>query len=98
AAFFFVAPFTRALGIERAAPFFTAYAATTVVLRILGRRILGRMGTHRVAIPAFAIFAVGLAGICLFPMPGSMVLGGMAWGAGRGSLFPVIHALSVYRA
>jgi MFS family permease len=98
AAFFFVAPFTRELGIARAAPFFIAYAATTVTLRILGRRVLGRMGTHRVAIPAFAVFAVGLAGICLFPLPGSMVLAGMACGAGHGSLFPVLNALSVSRA
>ena len=98
AAFFFVAPFTRDLGIARAAPFFTAYAATTVVLRIVGRRILGRMGTHRVAIPAFAVFALGLAGICLFPLPGTMVLAGMACGAGHGSLFPVLNALSVSRA
>ena len=98
AAFFFVAPFTRDLGIARAAPFFTAYAATPVTLRIVGRRILGRMGTHRVAIPAFAVFAIGLAGICLFPLPGSMVLAGMACGAGHGSLFPVLNALSVSRA
>jgi len=98
AAFFFVAPYTRALGLERAAPFFISYAATTVVLRILGRRILGRMGTHRVAIPAFAVFAIGLAGICLFPLPGSMLLAGMACGAGHGSLFPVLNALSVSRA
>jgi MFS family permease len=98
AAFFFVAPFTRELGIARAAPFFIAYAATTVTLRVFGRRILGRMGTHRVAIPAFAMFAAGLAGICLFPLPGSMVLAGMACGAGHGSLFPVLNALSVSRA
>jgi MFS family permease len=98
AAFFFVAPFTRALGLARAAPFFIAYATTTVTLRILGRRILGHMGTHRVAIPAFAVFAVGLAGICLFPLPGSMILAGMACGAGHGSLFPVLNALSVSRA
>jgi MFS family permease len=98
AAFFFVAPFTRALGLDRAAPFFIAYAATTVTLRVFGRRILGRMGTHRVAIPAFAVFAVGLAGICFFPLPGSMVLAGMACGAGHGSLFPVLNALSVSRA
>lgn len=98
AAFFFVAPFTRELGIERAAPFFTAYAATTVALRIFGRRVLGRMGTHRVAVPAFGLFAVGLAGICVFPLPGSMILAGMACGAGHGSLFPVLNALSVSRA
>ena len=98
AAFFFVAPFTRDLGIARAAPFFMAYAATTVTLRIFGRRVLGRMGTHRVAIPAFAVFAVGLAGICFFPLPGSLVLAGMACGAGHGSLFPVLNALSVSRA
>ena len=97
AAFFFVAPYTRALGLERAAPFFIAYAATTVLLRIFGRRVLGRMGTHRVAIPAFAVFAVGLAGITLFPLPGSMLLAGMACGAGHGSLFPVLNGLAVTR-
>jgi len=97
AAFYFVAPFTRDLGLARAAPFFTAYAATTIVLRILGRRLLDRLDAQRIAVPAFAIFALGLGILCLLPVRGSMVLAGMACGAGHGSLFPVLNALAVAR-
>src|SRR5207249_1179138 len=39
AAFYFVAPFTRDLHIARAAPFFAAYASTTIALRVFGRRL-----------------------------------------------------------
>jgi MFS family permease len=96
-AFYFVAPYTRDLGIERAAPFFAAYASTTVALRVFGRRLLGRAGAHRIAGPAFAVFALGLAGLCLLPAPGVMLLSGIACGAGHGSLFPVLNALAVAR-
>lgn len=96
-AFYFVAPFTRDLGIARAAPFFAAYASTTIGLRILGRRLLGRAGTHRIAVPAFAVFAAGLALLALLPAPGVMLLAGIACGAGHGSLFPVMNALAIAR-
>ena len=97
AAFYFVAPYTRDLGIPRAAPFFAAYAATTVVLRIFGRRMLDRLGTRRVAMPAFAVFALGLSALTALPAPGLMVLAGVACGAGHGTLFPVLQALAVAR-
>ena len=59
---------------------------------------------HRIATPTCRGFLhrcigfFGLAGICFFPLPGSMVLAGIACGAGHGSLFPVLNALSVSRA
>jgi MFS family permease len=96
-AFFFVAPFARDLGIERAAPFFASYATTTIVLRIFGRRLPDRLGHHPIALPAFAIFALGLATLCFLPLPGTLVLAGIACGAGHGSLFPVLNALAVSR-
>lgn len=97
AAFYFVAPFTRDLGIAHAAPFFTAYAATTIALRIFGRRLPDRVGAHPIAIPAFAVFALGLAALCFLPRPGVLVLAGVACGAGHGYLFPVLNGLAVAR-
>jgi MFS family permease len=96
-AFFFVAPFARDLGIARAAPFFAAYASTTILLRVLGRRLLGRIGSHRIAVPGFAVFALGLVTLCLLPASGVLVLAGIACGAGHGSLFPVLNTLIVAR-
>src|SRR5262249_40266056 len=58
AAFFFVAPFTRFLGMARAAPFYAAYASATILLRILGRRLPDRVGAHAVVLPSFAVFAL----------------------------------------
>ena len=81
-----------------APPFYAAYASTTVGLRILARRLLGRAGTHRIAVPAFVVFAAGLALLALLPAPGLMLLSGIACGAGHGSLFPVMNALAVAHA
>jgi MFS family permease len=97
AAFYFVAPFTRDLGIARAAPFYAAYASTTILLRIFGRRLPDRIGPHRVAIPSFAVFALGLGALVLLPHPGVLVLAGIACGSGHGSLFPVLNGLVVSR-
>jgi MFS family permease len=97
AAFFFVAPYTRDVGILRAAPFFAAYATTTIVLRFFGRRLPDRLGPHPIAIPSFAVFAVGLATLTLLPLPGILVAAGVACGAGHGSLFPVLNGIAVAR-
>ncbi len=97
AAFYFVAPFTRDLHIARAAPFFAAYASTTIALRVFGRRLPDRMGAHPIAVPSFGVFALGLAALCLLPQRGVLVAAGMACGAGHGSLFPVLNGLAVTR-
>ncbi len=97
AAFYFVAPFTRDLGVAHAAPFFAAYATTTIVLRLFGRRLPDRLGPHPIAIPSFAVFAGGLAALALLPLPGILVAAGIACGAGHGSLFPVLNGIVVAR-
>src|SRR5262245_46464884 len=98
AAFFFVAPFSRDVGLERSGPFFAAYAGTSVVIRLTGRRALDVLGAHLVSVPAFALFAGGLAALSLLPAPGVLILSGMACGAGHGTLFPVLNALAIARA
>ena len=73
AAFFFVAPFTRDVGLERAGPFFAAYAAASVVVRLFGRRALDVLGPHLVSYPAFTVFGLGLGGLAFLPAPGVLV-------------------------
>jgi MFS family permease len=97
AAFYFLAPFARDLAIARAAPFYAAYASSTILLRVFGRRLPDRIGPHRVAVPSFAIFAAGLAALVMLPTPGILVLAGIACGAGHGSLFPVLNGIGLGR-
>jgi predicted MFS family arabinose efflux permease len=40
---------------------------------------------------------MGLATLALLPVPGALVLAGIACGAGHGTLFPVLNALAVSR-
>ncbi|HWP65654.1 MAG TPA: MFS transporter, partial [Candidatus Limnocylindria bacterium] len=98
AAYFFVAPFVHGLGLSRAGPFFAAYSATSVVIRFFGRRALDGWGAHRVSVPAFAVFAGGLAALAFMPAPGLLVASGIACGVGHGTLFPVLNALVSQRA
>lgn len=97
AAFVFVAPFTRHLGLEEAAPFFAAYSGASIVVRLFGRRFADELGPYRITIPAFALYAAGLTTLRLMPAPGVLVAAGAACGIGHGSLFPVLSALAVSR-
>src|SRR5262249_57668472 len=74
AAFFFVTPFTRDVGLARSGPFFASYATVSILIRLLGRRTLDVLGPHRVSYPAFAIFGIGLAGLAHLPAPGLLLL------------------------
>jgi MFS family permease len=104
AGYIFVAPFTRVVGIARAAPFFAAYSATSIVIRLFGRRTLDLLGPHRVALPAFLAYGAALVGLSALPhAEGEMatlvlVLSGIGCGLGHGSLFPVLNALALSRA
>jgi MFS family permease len=103
AAYMFVAPYTRAIAIPRVGPFFAAYSATSVVVRLAGRRTLDTLGPHRVSGPGFVAYALGLVGLALLPVLGDglptlvLVASGIGCGAGHGSLFPVLNALAISR-
>jgi MFS family permease len=98
AAFFFVAPFTRDLGMARAGLFFGTYSLATVGVRVLGRRTLDTLGAHAVSIPGFVLYAVGLTALVLLPAPGVLVASGICCGLAHGALFPVLNALTITRA
>jgi MFS family permease len=103
AAYMFVAPFTRVVGLARAGPFFAAYSATSVLVRLFGRRTLDVLGPHRVSAPGFVVYAAGLGGLALLPLVDGplptlvLVLCGTGCGLGHGALFPVLNALAISR-
>jgi predicted MFS family arabinose efflux permease len=103
AAYLFVAPFTRELGLARVGPFFAAYSATSVLIRLVGRRTLNVRVPHRVVGPGFISYGAGVYGLALMPVTSGavstivLVLCGVACGAGHGSLFPVLNALALSR-
>jgi MFS family permease len=97
-ALFYVAPFTRTVGLERAAPFFGAYMGAAVATRLFGRRLLDELGPYRVAGPSLVLFGLGLAVLGFLPAPGVLPLAGLACGAGAGTIFPVLTALALSRS
>jgi MFS family permease len=103
AAYMFVAPFGHVLALTRIGPFFAAYSATSVLIRLAGRRMLDVLGPHRVSAPGFLVYAAGVLGLALLPaLPGTwatraLVGCGICCGAGHGSLFPVLNALALSR-
>lgn len=104
AAYMFVAPFTRVVGLAWVGPFFAAYSATSVMIRLFGRRTLDVLGPHRVSVPGFVAYAAALLGLSLLPVAEGglatlvLVLTGVGCGLGHGSLFPVLNALALSRA
>lgn len=105
AGYIFVAPFTRVVGLARAAPFFAAYSATSVLIRLFGRRTLDVLGPHRVSVPGFLAYGTALVGLSALPSAHRdgyatlvLVLAGVGCGLGHGSLFPVLNALALARA
>jgi MFS family permease len=105
AGYIFVAPFTRVVGLARAAPFFAAYSATSVLIRLFGRRTLDVLGPHRVSVPGFLAYGTALMGLSALPSAHRdgyatlvLVLAGVGCGLGHGSLFPVLNALALARA
>jgi predicted MFS family arabinose efflux permease len=98
AAFFFVAPYVRSQGPFKAGPFFTAYAGTSIVTHLFGRRLLDTLGPYRAGVPSFLVFAVGLAALRAVPAPWVLVGCGIACGLGHGALFPLLGAVASVRA
>ena len=98
AAFFFVAPFVRSHEALKVGPFFLVYAGTSIGVRLLGRRLLDRLGPYRAGVPAFIVFAVGLVALRGVPAPGVLIACAVACGIGHGTLFPVLGALATMRA
>jgi len=88
----FIAPFAMARGQLAVRPFFIAFTAAAVIVRLLFARSIDRYGHRRVTILATVGYGCAVLGTGLFgPLP--LALFGFAFGAAHGLLFPAGMAL-----
>jgi len=85
-------------GLGQVGPFFGAYTAGAVVVRVLGGRIPERVGPERAFIPAVALMSVGFILLALTHSSRLMLVSGVLLGAGHGFAFPILTGLVVARA
>lgn len=99
------APFTflKTLVLERpelgqVGPFFGAYTAGAVAVRVLGGRIPERVGPERAFVPAIALMSTGFVLLAWTHSPQVLLLAGVFVGSGHGFAFPILTGLVVARA
>ena len=93
----FIAPFAYEEGIARVGIYFLIYSVTGVVVRVLGRRVLDRVGLARVMVPALVILALGMALVAGSGHHGVLNLSALVGGFGHGYLYPSLSALVIAR-
>jgi len=94
----FVAPFAYEKGIAAVGTYFLIYSMAGVVVRVLGRRVLDRVGLARVLLPALVILALGMALIAGTGHAGILDLSALVGGVGHGYLYPALSALVIARS
>ena len=89
----FLRPFTVELGIPRMATFFTAYASTAFVARVVASRLCERLGLRRVIFLGIAILIAGL--LLFLPVANvwQLLVPGVIFGIGHALVFPPLAAL-----
>lgn len=94
----FVALHARELGLGGAGVAFLLYAGVVLAIRVLGRELPDRLGSHRSARLALALSGVGLLAIGLWSAPTGLYLGTAIFACGTALTFPSLMALAVGRA
>ena len=95
--FTFLPSHARSVGLSGASLPLVVYAATVIVLRIVGARIPDRYGSGRVASVALALSAMGLAVMGLIPTTGGLLAGTLVFAAGIAFTMPAVVSLAVSR-
>lgn len=92
----FLGVHTASLGVpEAASAYFVAYAAASLVARVMAGRIQDRYGDNVVVLPVFGFFIAGMALVGLGTSAAAIVIAGILLGLGFGSLMPSMLAVVV---
>ncbi len=91
--FTFMAPYTRFIGIGDVSYFFTAYAASAVIFRLLSRKFGDRLDRRATLVPGFLLQATGLSFVYMANTQGSIMILGIILGCAHGILFPPLSTL-----
>ncbi len=97
AAIQFLAAFGVVRGLTAVAPFFLAFVAASMAVRLLGGRHWDRIGAKRVSVPFALVYAAGVGGIALVSDPVGLVVTGVLFGVAQGVTYPALSALVIGR-
>jgi len=85
-------------GIANPASVWGTYAAGAIGLRLLGARVLDRLGPPNLVAPALALYLGALVVLAGAADSGALLTAGLLAGLGHGACFPVVVSLVVTRA
>ncbi|HYC58159.1 MAG TPA: MFS transporter [Thermoanaerobaculia bacterium] len=91
----YVAILSRERGIFPESLFFTVFATSVVVVRILIARVGDRHGPKVLLYPAFAAFPVAFALLATAQSQAQMIAAAILWGTGLGAAFPAFMTFLV---
>jgi MFS family permease len=84
----FVAVLSERHGITPKSIFFTAFALTVLVTRLVSGRLADRFGYRRVLLPCLALVTIGLALTSIAHTRGQLVFAAIVFGLGFGNQYP----------
>lgn len=74
--------------------YFTAFALSGIVFRLVGRTWADRFGWRRILIPAFSVYGLGLTVLVFSQHLNLLISAGALVGAAHGMAFPAVTALA----
>jgi MFS family permease len=89
----FLAPFAKDIGLTGFSLFFTGYATTGIIARLIGKRWADQFGWRRMLIPLFLLFAISMILIANSESRQALILAGLFGGIAHALAFPAIIAL-----
>lgn len=94
----FVPLYVDEIGLDDAGPFFLAYGAIVLVVRIFGARIPDRLGAVRTSTLALLAIASGIGTVAAIASPSGLWAGTVLLSLGMSLLFPALFVLAVNAA
>ncbi len=91
----FVAPFAYQRGIAHVGWYFAVYSAIAVAVRLLGGRLMDRVGIERIVTPSLGLLAVGIALLGLTGRSGALLGAAVLGGLGHSYTYPALSALVI---
>jgi MFS family permease len=97
AAITFASSFAVVRGLTAVSPFFIAYVAASIAVRVVAGDLPDRIGHRRATIPACLVLAAGLVVLAGAGDAVALSLAGVLFGLGHGVSYPALSALVVSR-
>ena len=91
----FVAPFAYQKGIARVGWYFSLYSGIAVVVRLLGGRLMDRIGIARILSPSLGLLGGGIVLLAFTGRIGALMSAAVLGGLGHSYTYPALSALVI---